>query len=101
MKRLFLFRSLDSKLAIAAGLITLCGPIAAQKETPQPNDPKINEPGAPPKQAEKPQPPALLVLDPSDKVWSLKVSHGSRLNVKKGDVVINSAHQSALWNSDS
>lgn len=80
------------------GLIALTvaqvAPLTAQEAAPAEGS------QAEPAQPQKPL-PAILVLDPSEKVWSLQVEHGSRLVVKKGDVFVNSTHQSALWNTDS
>ena len=41
--------------------------------------------------------PALLLLDYSDKVWSLSVGANSSLTVQHGDIVINSTNKGALW----
>ena len=41
--------------------------------------------------------PSLMMLDESDKVWSLSVGADSRLTVQKGDIVINSSNKGALW----
>jgi hypothetical protein len=43
---------------------------------------------------------SLLVLDPDEKVWALQVTSGSKLSVLKGDAVVNSSHQKALWITD-
>lgn len=45
--------------------------------------------------------PSVLVLDPTEKVWSLQLTAKSRLVVEKGDVVVNSTHEHALWNAAS
>lgn len=39
----------------------------------------------------------LLVLDPSDKVWSLHITSGSQLVVRRGNVMVNSSNKGALW----
>lgn len=39
----------------------------------------------------------LLVLDPSDKVWSLQITSGSQLVVRRGNLMVNSSHKGALW----
>ena len=41
--------------------------------------------------------PSLMMLDDSDKVWSLSVGNASHLTVQKGDIVINSVNKGALW----
>ncbi|MBV9865328.1 MAG: hypothetical protein JO316_08265 [Abitibacteriaceae bacterium] len=45
--------------------------------------------------------PSVAVLDPTEKVWSLQVTEGSRLLVRNGDVVVNSTHNNAIWNAKS
>lgn len=39
----------------------------------------------------------LLLLDPSDKVWSLHVTSGSQLWVRQGNLMVNSSNRGALW----
>ena len=43
---------------------------------------------------------SLMMLDPTEKVWSLQVTSKSHLTVQKGDVVVNSTHKGALWIAD-
>ncbi len=39
----------------------------------------------------------LLVLDTSDKVWSLQITSGSELYVRRGNLMVNSSNKGALW----
>jgi hypothetical protein len=42
----------------------------------------------------------LLLLDPSEKVWALHITSGSRLSVLRGDAMVDSSHDKALWVAD-
>ena len=42
----------------------------------------------------------LLLLDSSDKVWSLHVTSGAQLYVRRGNLMINSSHRGAFWAAD-
>lgn len=45
--------------------------------------------------------PSVIALDATEKVWSLQLTAGSRLVVRKGDVVVNSSSTQGVWNTDS
>jgi hypothetical protein len=45
--------------------------------------------------------PSILALDPSEKVWSLQVTAKSHVVVQKGDILVNSTHERALWTANS
>lgn len=55
---------------------------------------------APVEKAAAPDMPSVVMLDPTDKVWSLQVTSKSRLSVEKGDIVVNSVNKGALWIAD-
>jgi hypothetical protein len=42
----------------------------------------------------------LLLLDPTEKVWALQVTSGSKLSVLNGHAMVDSSHDKALWVAD-
>ena len=42
----------------------------------------------------------LLLVDPSEKVWALHITSGSKLSVLRGHAMVDSSHEKALWVAD-
>jgi hypothetical protein len=42
----------------------------------------------------------LLLLDPTERVWALQVTSGSKLSVLQGHAMVDSSHDKALWVAD-
>jgi hypothetical protein len=42
----------------------------------------------------------LLLLDPTERVWALQITSGSKLLVQRGHAMVDSSHEKALWVAD-